>query len=71
VAPAELDLLVGSVRIARKRFPCDRPVGAVRLRSNGVGRTLPAREAPGPGPCAELAAGRTVAWKVLLVSRRG
>jgi RTX calcium-binding nonapeptide repeat (4 copies) len=68
---AELVLLAGSRRIAHERFVCRPPGSTVRVRLNEAGRRLVARNGRVRARVLVLAAGRTVAGRVLLVDRGG
>ena len=68
VTPGELVLLVGSKRIARKRFTCTPPGERVRVRLNEAGRELVADDDRIEARVIVLAADRTVSEQVLLVS---
>ena len=70
-AAAELVLLSGSQRIARKRFTCTPPDEKVRVRLNDAGRKLVADDDRVLARLLVLAAGRTVSRQVLLVSPAG
>jgi hypothetical protein len=70
-AAAELFLLAGSQRIAHKRFTCTPPESTARVRLNHAGRTLVARDDHIQARLLVLAAGRTVARQVQLVSTGG
>jgi hypothetical protein len=70
-APAELVLVASSRRIAHKRFLCRAPGRTARVRLNGAGRRLVARERRVRARLLVLAAGGAVSSSVLLVSSRG
>jgi hypothetical protein len=66
---AELVMLAGTRRIAHRRFACLPPGRTVRVRLNVAGRRLVARDGRVRARVLVLAGGRTVAGRVLLVSR--
>ena len=68
VTPAELVVLAGTQRIARKRFTCTPPGDKVRVRLNEHGRELVADDDRVEARVIVLASGGTISEQVLLVS---